>query len=245
MYKLFSIVFWIYFVISSTFLFCIAFFLWVFTRPFDKRMIAMQQFSCFWASSFTYINPFWSVQIEGRKKIKNDKAQIIVSNHQSMVDILVLYRLYRHFKWVSKKEVFKTPFIGWNMTLNDYVSLDRESRSSMVKMMKDCKRHIAMGNSLVIFPEGTRSENGQLRKFKEGAFKLALDTRTPIVPIVLDGSSKALPKKGFFIRNHARVRVRVLDPIAYEDFSELTPSELTGKIQGIVQSVLDEMRQSR
>src|SRR5262245_11385066 len=121
--------------VSSIALFPLALAIWAVTLPWDRRGAALHRFTCFWASLYTWINPFWTVRIEGRHRVRKDAAYVIVSNHLSLVDILVLFRLFIHFKWVSKIENFRIPFIGWNMALNRYIKLRRGDRKSVTQMM--------------------------------------------------------------------------------------------------------------
>jgi len=104
--------------------------------------------------------------VEGREKIRRDATYVIVSNHQSQLDILVLFRLYVHFKWVSKSEIFKIPLIGWNMVMNRYIKLRRGDKESIAQMMADSEERLAEGSSIFIFPEGSRSPDGRLKPFK-------------------------------------------------------------------------------
>jgi 1-acyl-sn-glycerol-3-phosphate acyltransferase len=145
-----------------------------------------------------------------------DRRLRVVANHQSFLDILVMFRLFRHFKWVSKAEMFRIPCIGWNMALNRYVKLRRGSAASIAQMMAACERHLADGSSIMIFPEGTRSADGRLKGFKHGAFTLAQKARVPILPIVVEGTFDALPKHGFVLRGFHAIRVRILPEIPLE-----------------------------
>ena len=135
-------------------------------------------------------------------------------NHQSLVDILVLFRLFVHFKWVSKAENFRIPFIGWNMTLNRYIRIDRGNLRGNLSMMRDAGAALNAGSSVMIFPEGTRSPGRALGEFKAGAFELALRSGVPILPVVIDGTAAALPKRGFILRGKQAIRIRVLAPIS-------------------------------
>jgi len=92
---------------------------------------------------------------------------------------------------------------------------------------------VAPGLSLMIFPEGTRSRDGVLKPFKTGAFQLALEERVPILPIIVSGTSDALPKHGFVLRGRHRIGLRVLPEIAYATFAELTIEELTARVHGL------------
>ena len=95
----------------------------------------LHRFTCFWASLYTWLNPVWPVTIHDRDKLRSDRACVMVSNHLSLVDILVLFRLFHHFKWVSKIENFRVPFIGWNMSLNGYIKLKRGDKQSIMQMV--------------------------------------------------------------------------------------------------------------
>ena len=217
---LYSILLWTFFLITSTVLFSIAAVIWVLTRWFDRRLVILHLWSSFWGSWYIWFNPLWQVRVSGRRKIPWKRPCMLVSNHQSMLDILVLYHLFAPYKWVSKKENFSIPIIGWLMRLNDYVEIDRKKKEAIVKMMKKSARFLREGNSLMMFPEGTRYPGGSLGPFKDGAFKLALETGVDIIPIVLDGTARALPKKGAILTGFTRIRVRVLDHIPFESFKD-------------------------
>jgi 1-acyl-sn-glycerol-3-phosphate acyltransferase len=229
-----SLVFWAFLAGSSFALFPAAVTLWAVSLPFDPRLRALHVFTCFWASLYTWTNPAWRVHIEGREKIRRGEAYVMVANHQSLLDILVLFRLFVHFKWVSKIENFRIPLIGWNMRLNRYIELRRGDRSSVVQMLTRCRETLAAGSSLMIFPEGTRSPDGRLRAFKTGAFELAKASGRPILPIVVEGTASALPKRGFVLRGRHRIRVSILDEIAAETFAAESPEELALRVQALI-----------
>jgi len=229
-----STLFWAFLVASSFLLFPIAVAIWAATVAFDRRLRALHLFTCFWASLYTWTNPAWPVEIEGRERIRRDEAYVMVANHQSLLDILVLFRLFVHFKWVSKIENFRIPLIGWNMRLNRYIALRRGERSSVVQMLARCRETLAAGSSVMIFPEGTRSPDGRLRAFKPGAFVLAKDSGRPILPIVVDGTANALPKRGFLLQGRHRIRVRVLEEIPAASFEDESTEELALRVQALI-----------
>jgi 1-acyl-sn-glycerol-3-phosphate acyltransferase len=181
------------------------------------------------------------VRIEGREKIRPGMAYVMVANHQSLLDILVLFRLFVHFKWVSKIENFRVPFIGWNMSLNRYIKLRRGSRESVVDMMQRCERALAEGSSIMMFPEGSRSPDGRLKDFKPGAFELAQRTGVPLLPIVLEGTANALPKRGFVLMGKHPISVRVLDAVPCPSAEETTAEVLAGIMR---ERFLRELRQA-
>ncbi len=211
--RVFTIAYWAFFVLTLPLFFAVALALFLVTLPFDRRRVALHLYSCFWASFYVYANPLWRARIQGRQKVPWRGAAVIVANHLSLVDILVLYGLYRPFKWVSKAELFKVPAVGWNMVLNDYVRLRRGDRESIRAMMKHCRRHLARGSPILIFPEGTRSRDGKLQPFKDGAFRLAMEAKVPIIPVAMRGTYETLPKHGLVLRQHMDARVLVLDPL--------------------------------
>lgn len=233
-----SLLFWTFIVVTSISLFPIALFLRVVTGPFDPRLVVLHRFTCFWASLYTWLNPIWRIRIEGREKIRPDVAYVMVANHQSLLDILVLFRLFTHFKWVSKAENFRVIFIGWNMTLNGYIKLRRGEKDSIADMMAACERALAAGSPIMMFPEGTRSIDGGLRPFKHGAFTLAQSARKPILPIVIHGTSEALPKRGFVLQGKHDIRVRVLDAIPYESFAAKPVEEVAREVHARIAAEL-------
>jgi 1-acyl-sn-glycerol-3-phosphate acyltransferase len=223
----FSLAFWAFIVVSSALLFPVALLIWAVTAPFDRRLRVQHLFTCWWASLYSWLNPLWRVKVEGREHIAPGRTYVMVANHQSFLEIQILFRLFRHFKWVSKAEMFRIPAIGWNMALNRYVKLRRGSPESIALMMAACEKHLAEGSSIMIFPEGTRSEDGRLRSFKHGAFTLARSAKVPLLPIVVEGTAHALPKHGFVLRGRHAIRVRVLPEIAVERVLGSTTEELT------------------
>ncbi len=238
--RLLSLLFWIFLTTSSILLFPVAGLIWALTAPFDRRLVLLHRFTCFWASLYTWFNPAWPVTVEGRDKIRDDRAYVMVVNHQSLLDILVLFRIFRHFKWVSKVENFRIPCVGWNMRLNRYIELRRGNRDSVRQMIADCERTLREGSSIMMFPEGTRSPDGRLRAFKPGAFTLALSTHAPLLPIVLEGTGNALPKRGFVLRGRHPIRLRVLDEIPYESFATKKAEELSVEVRNLFAKELGE-----
>ena len=233
-----SAVFWLFLVVSSILLFPVALVVWAATVLFDRRLAVLHQFTCLWASLYTWLNPVWRVTVEGRDKIKSGVTYVMVANHQSLLDILVLFRLFVHFKWVSKIENFRVPAVGWNMRLNRYIELRRGDKSSIDKMMAACLAALKAGSSIMMFPEGTRSIDGKLKSFKHGAFTLAKQARVAILPIVVEGSSEALPKRGFVLRGRHDISVRVLDAIPYQTFADLSVEALTAKVRAVIANEL-------
>jgi 1-acyl-sn-glycerol-3-phosphate acyltransferase len=243
--RLGSILFWAFLVVSSLLLFPVALVIWAVTAPFDRRKRWLHQFTCFWASLYSWLNPAWRVRVEGREKIRRDATYVMVANHQSLLDILVLFRLFTHFKWVSKIENFRVPCIGWNMSLNGYVKLRRGDKQSIGEMMSACARTLDEGNSIMMFPEGTRSPDGRLRAFKHGAFTLAQGSGCPILPILVEGTAEALPKRGFVLQGRHAIRIRVLDEIPHEKLLGRPVEEVTAEVWQLFATLLGPDRVTR
>jgi 1-acyl-sn-glycerol-3-phosphate acyltransferase len=220
--------------ITSPIFFIGAVLIWLITLPFDKRLKFLHYYTCFWASVYTWVMPTWFVKIEGREKYKKNTTYMIVSNHQSQLDILVHFRLFLYYKIVSKAEIFRLPFIGWNMYLNHYIRLVRGDKDGVKKMMVDSEKTLAAGESVFIYPEGTRSQDNEIKTFKPGAFLLAKHAKVPILPIVLNGTGIALPKWKMNTQGVHRIIVRVLDEIPYERFSDLSVEETANMVRQIM-----------
>ena len=237
---LYSLVFWSFVVVSSLVLFPVAVVIWAVTSPFDRRKRVLHRFTCFWGSLYTWLNPAWPVRVRNREKAWRDRATVMVANHLSLLDILVVFRTFLDFKWVSKIEAFRVPLIGWNMSLNGYIKLKRGDRDSVVRMLRRCEEALAGGSSIMMFPEGTRSPTGKMREFKTGAFEIAIRTRSPLQPIVIEGTADALPKRGFILRGRHPISMTFLDPIPPESFAHLSPEELAKRVRGVIAEALAE-----
>ena len=214
----YSIIYWLFLCSTCVTYFVGALVIWLVSWPFDRNRRVLHLYSCFWAQTYFWVNPLWRLRIEGRDKLPWHGPAVIVANHQSLGDILVLFGLFRPYKWVSKASVFKVPFLGWNMKLNGYVGLVRGDKDSIQKMMAECKVWLEKGVPVLLFPEGTRSPDGEVKAFKDGAFRLACECDVPVIPIALTGSADTLPKHGFKVQLRSNCRVRVLDPIKPGDF---------------------------
>lgn len=230
MATLFSVLFWAFFGLSCVVFFLIAVLIWILSWPFDRDRRANHWFSSRWAGLYAVIYPGWRVRVSGRERIAPDRAYVLVANHTSIADVVLLFCLYRQFKWVSKTAVFKLPFLGWNMWLSGYVPLVRGDKESVRKMLAACKRWLERGMSILMFPEGTRSPDGQLLPFKPGAFVLATELGVPVVPIAIHGGHQLIPKHGKRFAARAELWVEVLEPIAGRSDPSALAEEVRGKL---------------
>ena len=159
-----------------------------------------------------HLNPLWTFRVSGTIPDDPRRPYIVVANHESFVDILLISHLPFEMKWLSKIEMFKIPVVGWLMALADDVRLTRGEISSATDAMNQCKDRLAKKVSVLIFAEGTRSTSGELGKFKNGAFRLAIETGCPILPVAVSGCHSALRPKDWRL-GYSTAEVRVLAPI--------------------------------
>jgi 1-acyl-sn-glycerol-3-phosphate acyltransferase len=213
---LFSLLYWVFFAVSAVVLFGGAVLLWLVTLPFDPLRRVLHRYTCWWSSLYVRCLPGCRLVVEGRDKIVPGVAYVFVANHQSLTDVMALGALAVPFKWVSKKEVFRLPCIGWNMALNGYVAVDRGNVRNVVKTMAECRAWLERGVSLMMFPEGTRSRDGEMHAFHSGSFKLAAACGRPVVPVVIDGTFPIY--RGWKVKAFpGPITIRVLDPVKVED----------------------------
>lgn len=216
-----SYAYWALIFVTCPIFFVGALLIWLVTLPFDRRRVVLHLYSCAWAVFYVALNPLWRLDVRGREHLPWRGPAVIVANHASLIDILVVFGLFRPFKWVSKAENFKIPFVGWNMHLNGYVSLVRGDRDSVIEMLAECSRLIGRGNPVLFFPEGTRSQDGRLRPFKDGAFELAVQHQIPLIPVAVHGTATALPKHGVVLQDHVNAKVEILEPLDPADFGSV------------------------
>ena len=162
-----------------------------------------------------HVNPLWTFRVSGQMPSDPRRPYIVVSNHESFVDILLISHLPFEMKWLSKVEMFKIPVVGWLMSLAGDIRLSRGEITSANDAMNQCKDRLAKKVSVMIFPEGTRSKTGELGKFKNGAFRLAIETGCPILPVAVSGCHSALRPKDWRL-GYSTAEVRVLAPIEVE-----------------------------
>lgn len=238
--KIVSTIYLVFIMITCAILFFPALLIWLLTLPFDKKKRLLHIYTCFWGALYTWVFPSWRIHVSGRKNIKKNMTYIIVSNHQSQLDILLAFNLFKHFKWVSKAEIFNVPFVGWNMYLNRYVRLVRGDKESIDKMMKTAEQRLREGSSVYLFPEGTRSNDGKVKKFKPGAFILAHKLKLPIMPIAISGTCRALPKYSMNTNGIQHLYLDIMQEIPYEKFAALSIEDTTEMVREIIIKRVDE-----
>lgn len=165
-----------------------------------------------WSKLFCIIS-LVKVEVKGRENIKDDESYIFVANHQGAFDIFLIYGYLNHnFKWVLKHTLRKVPMVGKACEAAKHIFVDRTNPKGIKRTIEEAKKTLQGGMSVVVFPEGTRSDNGKMKKFKKGAFQLAVDLNMPVVPMTINGSYDILPKSSFFI-NPGKLTLTIHKPI--------------------------------
>lgn len=237
---LFSIICISYFFHTAAALWAVSLLLTPFCTLVDKNRRLLHYMASAWGYHFVQLNPAWRVRFEGLENLDKNRNYVAVANHQSTADIFMLSGLHFPFKWVSKESIFKIPFFGWNMHSTQYIRLKRGDLQSIKGMMKECRHWLARKESIMMFPEGTRSEDGNLLPFRDGSFKLAYESGTPILPIVIVGTREIFPKHSLKIAPRGYVSIRILpavDPLLFSGVPALKKH-----VHCMMQNTLVEMR---
>ncbi|MBI4971471.1 MAG: 1-acyl-sn-glycerol-3-phosphate acyltransferase [Candidatus Omnitrophica bacterium] len=209
------------------------FFWWV-----DSSRRLQHGLSTFWGFWVTHLSPFWKVEIHGMSHFPKKGVFVAVSNHSSLADIILLYNLKRQFKWVSKESLFKIPFFGWGMHACGYIPLKRGVQTSIRDTYEKALYWLKKNITVMMFPEGTRSKEGHLGAFHNGAFKLALKAKVPVLPIVILGSKNIVQKGSWVLARKVHIRVFVLPPVDIQPYELDQFEKLKNKVRGIMEEKL-------
>lgn len=219
MQKFLSALVWIYWFFWFLFFLIIITLLFIITYPFDKyRKITNKTLK---GLAFSILKPIptWSFEIKNADSYKVKNPTLIVSNHQSFLDMPLLYLLPWSMKWVAKKGLLRIPFLGWLIAMTGHVMIDRKSLRSYEKLTELVKP-IRKGIPGMVFPEGTRTRDGSLQPFKNGAFALAKKYNFNILPVVHNGGNKAMPGGSWKFSFNQHFVVSVLEPVDPAQFND-------------------------
>jgi 1-acyl-sn-glycerol-3-phosphate acyltransferase len=237
-----SIIAWLIAICFIAVTFPLTLILWLITLPFDKRRKIIHFFLTYQSLLLAFLIPIWTIRIEGREKAIKGTTYVIISNHQSILDILLINCLRYKYKWISKIENVKVPVIGWYLKMADYIIFNREDEDSKIEMLERSYIYLRNGISLMMFPEGTRSLTSEIGYFKRGAFQLAIQAKVPILPVLLDGTGGILPKHGLIFRSGHHIRIKVLEPVTPAMFGTENPEDLARRMGELMTSRLKELR---
>ena len=237
-----SIIVWITALCFLGILFPLTFIIWCLVLPFDSRRSVTHWLLVYQSVMISALIPIWEIEIEGREKALNGSVYVIISNHQSILDILLINCLRYRFKWISKIENMNLPVLGWYLRMAGYITVNRGNEESKAEMLERSDQCLKQGISIMLFPEGTRSVDGEIGFFKRGAFQLAINAGKPILPILIDGSGGVLPKHGLIFKTGHRIKIKVFDPVPPESFSTEDPDSLALYFSTFMTGALKELR---
>jgi 1-acyl-sn-glycerol-3-phosphate acyltransferase len=182
------------------------------------------------------INPFWDfhVELEGVREagsLDPARPHLFVANHRSMADIFLVCLLPWEVKFLSKESVFRIPLLGWLMRTAGDIPLARGDKDSAREAIEQMRRRLTEGASVIVFPEGTRSADGSLAPFREGAFRLAAELSADVVPLAIRGTETALPKHSLVFAP-TTATVTVLAPIETAGSTAVEAPRLAERVRG-------------
>jgi 1-acyl-sn-glycerol-3-phosphate acyltransferase len=229
--------------VLRTLFFYITFFPWTFLSAIIALLTSLispektHQFVHFWGRICLFLAGL-KIEVKGSENIPPDGPAIYVSNHQSNFDIPIIYSgLPIPFNWLAKKELFKIPLFGLGMKRNGNIPIDRSNRKTTIHSIIIAAQRIKEGTSVVIFPEGTRTPDGDLQEFKKGALLIAAKAQVPVVPIVIHGSYIIQPKDRWRIEP-GTVVLEILPPLPTNDLKTRGIDQLTEKIHRLIAASL-------
>ncbi|MBN2453421.1 MAG: 1-acyl-sn-glycerol-3-phosphate acyltransferase [Candidatus Omnitrophica bacterium] len=213
--------------------------------PFDRERRRAHAQCYWWGGAMIAANPFWKVEVSGLENIDHNKTYVIVANHQSLADIFVLYKIRMQFKWVAKESLFGIPFLGWCMALCKHIRISRGELGSIKQVYRQAAGWLRGGMSVIFFPEGTRSEDGRLKDFMNGAFKLALKERVPILPVALHGTASVISKGSRLFGTKVRSSIDVLPAIDVSGYAAADFVKLRDTARSMLAAALRKREHSR
>jgi 1-acyl-sn-glycerol-3-phosphate acyltransferase len=177
------------------------------------------------------------LKVGGLDRLDPSRPYVFIANHQSNLDIPVLVQGLPRFqlRWIAKKQLAYVPFFGWALWASRHILVDRIDHGSAMASFRKAKEKIAGGDSVVIFSEGTRSSGGRLLPFKRGGFLLAIQTKTPIVPVTINGSWTLLPRGDWRLRA-GEIEVIVDEPVPVGRYDGKKVSALVNRVRDVIES---------
>lgn len=237
-----SLIFFIFLVLLCTLFMVLSALALVLCWPFDRARRTVHELSRILVRIFFAIPPLWRQRVIGRELIDRHQRYVIVINHRTVIDIPTLYYLPLNFRWVSKREVYKVPFFGQYLFLHGDICINRgRATEAMEQLLREGKLWLSRGASVAIFPEGTRSKDGEIHRFKAGAFLLAKEAGVAILPVVTEGTNTLIRPSGLFNWGN-RITIRVLPPVPAERVAAEDPHVLMQEVHDAMCSALEEIR---
>jgi 1-acyl-sn-glycerol-3-phosphate acyltransferase len=187
------------------------------------------------------VNP-WRLHISGTENLDPGKVYVVVSNHQSLADIPLITHLPIDAKWLAKAELFRIPGMGWMLRMAGDVPVARSDRTQSARALLQCARYLRQRCSVVFFPEGTRSRDGELLPFNDGPFQLAIREQVPVLPLVVEGSGSALPRNTWLFSESHDIHLRVLKAVPPDGWTVKQSGSLRDVVRNQIAAELARMR---
>lgn len=165
-----------------------------------------------WARIFCIIN-FVRVRVTGRENISRNTSYVFVANHQGAFDIFSIYGYLGHnFRWMMKKSLERIPLVGYSCRVSGHIYVDNSTPSRTRETMATAEKQLSGGMSVVVFPEGSRTQDGRMHAFRRGAFQLAMEFSLPVVPLTIDGAYLVMPR-GAILPRYGLIKLTIHKPI--------------------------------
>jgi len=214
---------------------------WAVTAPFDPGRYAVGWWYRRMGVAMAKVNPFWHFSARGVRIEDPRRPYVVVSNHESFADIMLISHVGWEMKWMSKIEIMRIPFAGWGMWFAGDIAFRRETARGVLEAFRGAQRVLKNRVSVMIFPEGTRSATGAMLPFKDGAFKLAIDGGYPVLPLAVAGTGAALPKHDWRF-HRTRAIVEVLPPVETAGMTGKDLPELKERVRASIEAARDALR---
>lgn len=196
-----------------------------------------------WAIGLTHITGM-NVSVKGIEHLKDKKSYVLISNHQSFMDIVVLFTIYPStLRMVVKKEILYIPIFGWILWWLRFIYIDRGNRRKSLRSIDKGAAQIKKDMSVLLFPEGTRSIDGALQPFRPGSFIMAIKSQVPIIPITVSGTINVMHKNDpFQLTLNRSVKVIISPPINTDNYGLKDRRQLKEEIEGIIRKNYETIR---
>lgn len=210
------------------------------TAPFDRGRYAAGRWFRRAAMGCVKLNPLWDFRVSGVMVEDPRRPYVAVANHESFADIFLISHLPWEMKWLSKQAIFRIPVMGWMMHMAGDISVKRGRAHSRARAMEAIKDRLGRKVSVMIMPEGTRSRSGEMLPFQTGAFRVAVETGCPILPIVVAGTRDCIPADSMLF-GRARAEVRVLPPVETAGLTRDDVPELRDRVRRMIVDARQEL----
>jgi len=204
--------------------------------PSGDRVLDLARAWSGWVTSFAGVK----IEVDNRAKLVADQPYVFVANHASSLDIWAMFLVIpRRMRMIAKKQLARIPLFGWGMWAGRFIFIDRQNGVAARRSIDLAGERIHNGESVLLFPEGTRTRDGSLGPFKKGSFHLAVKAGVPIVPVALRGTRELMPRGSILLRA-GTVKAIVGEPIATQGLSDEERATLNERVRAIIEAMLAE-----